>query len=261
MRKAIASLAAAAALVGSSVAVASALTLEPGSVSEVQNNISENSPSVKASAGRKNAVTFVAKGISLKAKTRLDRRKAEIISSKSGRAAVAGKATSKRDGETASEKNKSKKQAVKNKEKNSIKESDIGKIAREAGCQIQNEYPESKVMCSAYAWTYAYRQVKGKARTPGSFWYGGCTWDGGTYSYCSSREGMLKMIKAQLDKNKACVGLLSTSTSSTHYVTFYGYTGSGESLADFKILDPWDGSFKSGSSYGYSNGYDVVTVD
>ena len=68
-------------------------------------------------------------------------------------------------------------------------------------------------------------------------------------------------IKKSIDKNQACVGLLSVGASSQHYVTFYDYTGNGTSLSDFKILDPWDGNLTTGYGYGYSYGYHVVNVN
>lgn len=148
-------------------------------------------------------------------------------------------------------------------ERNTIKDSTMGSIASQIGCQTNYAYASSSIMCSAYSYAYAYYQVTGQLRTPGSFWYGGgCTWAGGTYSRYGSREAMLSAIKSSLDNNKACVGLLSTGRSSTHYVTFYGYTGNGDTLSDFKILDPWNGNLTTGAGYGYSySGYHVVTVN
>lgn len=146
---------------------------------------------------------------------------------------------------------------------NNIKDSTMKKIASEIGCQVDYAYPESTIMCSAYSFAYAYYQVNGTAITPGSVWTtGGCNWSGGTYIHCSSAEEMLATIKAQIDKNRACVGLLSTGSAYTHYVTFYSYTGSGTTLSDFKVLDPWDGTLATGSGYDYSgDGYDVVVID
>ena len=73
---------------------------------------------------------------------------------------------------------------------------------------------------------------------------------------------MLSTIKEQLDQNRACVGLLSMGSSATHYVTFYGYTGDGTTLSDFKILDPWEGNLTTGDGYGYSyDGCDVVVIN
>lgn len=148
-------------------------------------------------------------------------------------------------------------------ERNTIKSDTMSSIASQIGCQTDYAYASSTIMCSAYSYAYAYYQVTGQLRTPGSFWYGGgCTWAGGTYSRYGSREAMLSAIKASLDKNKACVGLLSSGNSSTHYVTFYGYNGNGDTLSDFKILDPWNGNLTTGASYGYSySGYHVVTVN
>ena len=148
-------------------------------------------------------------------------------------------------------------------ERNTIKDKTMSSIASQIGCQTNYAYASSSIMCSAYSYAYAYYQVTGQLRTPGSFWYGGgCTWAGGTYSRYGSREAMLSAIKSSLDKNKACVGLLSTGRSSTHYVTFYGYTGNGDTLSDFKILDPWNGNLTTGAGYGYSyTGYHVVTVN
>lgn len=147
-------------------------------------------------------------------------------------------------------------------EKNPITDETMAGIARQIGWQSQYNYEDSSVMCSAYSFCYAYYQVKGKKITPGSVWCpGGCMWLGGTYTHYSSASGMLKAIKTSLDKNQACVGLLSIGNAYTHYVTFYDYTGSGTSLSDFKILDPWDGNLTTGEYYGYSYGYHVVTID
>ncbi|MCR5653844.1 MAG: Ig-like domain-containing protein [Ruminococcus sp.] len=145
---------------------------------------------------------------------------------------------------------------------NNISDGTMSKIAAEIGRQTDYAYSESTIMCSAYSFAYAYYQVTGTAITPGSVWtYGGCNWAGGSYLHCSSAEDMLATIKAQLDKNRACVGLLSTGSAYTHYVTFYGYTGSGTTLSDYKVLDPWDGNLTTGSGYSYSgDGYDVVTI-
>ena len=146
---------------------------------------------------------------------------------------------------------------------NKIQDSTMAKIASEIGCQTDYEYSESSIMCSAYSFAYAYYQVTGTAIAPGSVWAcGGCNWNGGTYVNCSSAEEMLAMIKNELDRNRACVGLLSTDSAYTHYVTFYGYTGDGTTLSDFKILDPWDGTLATGSEYSYSgDGYDVAIID
>ena len=145
---------------------------------------------------------------------------------------------------------------------NSIKDSTMADIASEIGCQTDYAYGESTIMCSAYSFAYAYYQVTGTAITPGRVWCGGCTWTGGSYLHCGSAENMLSTIKEQLDQNRACVGLLSMGSSATHYVTFYGYTGDGTTLSDFKILDPWEGNLTTGDGYGYSyDGCDVVVIN
>ena len=147
-------------------------------------------------------------------------------------------------------------------EKNPIPDERMATIASKVGHQSQYVYNDSKVMCSAYAFCYAFYQVTGQRITPWSVWCpGGCMWLGGTYKHYSSSAGMLKAIKRSLDKNQACVGLLSIGNSATHYVTFYDYEGDGTGLGDFKILDPWDGNLTTGEYYGYSYGYHVVTID
>jgi len=146
---------------------------------------------------------------------------------------------------------------------NNIKDSTMANIADEIGCQVDYAYGESTIMCSAYSFAYAYYQVTGTPLSPGSVWtYGGCNWNGGTYIHCSSAEDMLSQIKAQIDQNRACVGLLSTGSAYTHYVTFYGYTGDGTTLSDFEVLDPWDASLTTGAGYSYSGeGYEMVVID
>ena len=151
-----------------------------------------------------------------------------------------------------------------NVKKNPITDEKMLQIAQKVGCQTQYCYEDSKVMCSAYAFCYAYYQVTGSKITPGSVWCpGGCTWYGGTPIYHSSGASMLKAIKASLDKNQACVGLLSIGNSAHHYVTFYDYEGKGNKLSDFKVLDPWDGNLSTGDFYGYSRGYgyQVITIN
>ena len=145
---------------------------------------------------------------------------------------------------------------------NNISDNTMSKIAAEIGCQTDYAYSESTIMCSAYSFAYAYYQVTGTAITPGSVWTGGgCNWAGGSYLHCSSAEDLLATIKSQIDRNRSCVGLLSMGSSYTHYVTFYGYTGSGTTLSDFKILDPWDGNLTTGAGYSYSgDGYDAVII-
>lgn len=143
---------------------------------------------------------------------------------------------------------------------NSIKDSTMRSIAGKVGCQKDRAYSSSSIMCSAYSFAYAYRQVTGKYITPGSVWSsGGCTWTGGTYKYLSSASEMLGTIKKEIDNNKACVGLLSQN-GGTHYVTFYSYKGDGTSLSDFTVIDPWDGVIKNASEFGYYS-YHVVTID
>lgn len=145
--------------------------------------------------------------------------------------------------------------------KNPITDETMAKIAQKIGSQVDYAYADSTVMCSAYAFCYAYYQVKGVKITPLSVWCpGGCTWYGGTPIYYSSGASMLKAIKASLDKNQACVGLLSIGNSAHHYVTFYDYTGKGTKLSDFKILDPWDGTLTTGECYGYSRGYGYQAI-
>lgn len=147
---------------------------------------------------------------------------------------------------------------------NNISKDTMAKIAKEIGVQVDHAYPESTIMCSAYSFAYAYYQVKGTPITPGSVWTGGgCNWAGGTVIHCSSAEEMLAAIKKQLDQNKACVGLLSFGSAYTHYVTFYKYTGSGTTLSDFSILDPWDG-WIGNAAYGHAYsgaGYDVIVIN
>lgn len=144
-----------------------------------------------------------------------------------------------------------------------IEGSEMKDIEAKVGHQTQYAYGSSSIMCSAYSFAYAYYQVTGTYRAPGSFWYGGgCTWDGGTYKRCSSSSEMLSTIKSEIDQGKACVGLTSRGYSSTHYVTFYGYTGDGTKLSDYKIIDPWDGELRTGSQYSYSyGGYHVATIN
>ncbi|MBR2109435.1 MAG: Ig-like domain-containing protein [Ruminococcus sp.] len=147
---------------------------------------------------------------------------------------------------------------------NNISKDTMAKIAKEIGVQVDHAYPESTIMCSAYSFAYAYYQVKGTPITPGSVWTGGgCNWAGGTVIHCSSAEEMLAAIKKQLDQNKACVGLLSFGSAYTHYVTFYKYTGSGTTLSDFSILDPWDGWMgNAADGHAYSGaGYDVIVIN
>ncbi len=144
-----------------------------------------------------------------------------------------------------------------------ITDSKMSEISSKIGCQTQLAYPSSTIMCSAYSFAYAYYQVTGTMKAPGAFWFGdGCNWNGGTYRRFGSSADMLNTIKSEIDNNRACVGLLSCGTSSTHYVTFYGYTGDGTSLSDYKILDPWDGKITTGADYGYCYlGYHVATVN
>ncbi len=143
---------------------------------------------------------------------------------------------------------------------NNIADSTMQNIANAIGWQRQGRYYSSSIMCSAYSFAYAYKQVTGNTITPGSVWYGGgCTWAGGTQRYFSSASAMLQTIKSEIDQNKACVGLLS-ARGSTHYVTFYSYTGDGTSLSDFTVLDPWDGRIKNASEFGYWS-YQVVTIN
>lgn len=147
---------------------------------------------------------------------------------------------------------------------NNISKNTMARIAKEIGVQVDHAYPESTIMCSAYSFAYAYYQVKGTPITPGSVWTGGgCNWAGGTVIHCSSPEEMLATIKKQLDQNKACVGLLSFGSAYTHYVTFYKYTGSGTTLSDFYILDPWDGWMgNAADGHDYSGaGYDVILIN
>ena len=151
---------------------------------------------------------------------------------------------------------------AKDKKANSIAKSDMMNIVSNVGCQVDYAYGDSSIMCSAYSFAYAYQQVTGNYISPGSVWAGGCTWTGGTYYDFYTEADMLSTIKAQLDQNRACVGLLSMPSTDTHYVTFYGYTGDGTSLSDFQIADPWDAEFTTGAGYGYSgNGYDVVVIN
>ena len=149
-----------------------------------------------------------------------------------------------------------------NKKPNSISDDSMAQIASEIGCQVDYAYDESSIMCSAYSFAYAYYQVTGEAITPGSVWsWGGCVWTGGNYEHYYSSDDMLSSIKAQLDENKACVGLLATDSAYTHYVTFTSYTGDGDSLDDFTIVDPWEGEVTNAGGYSYSyDGYDVVTI-
>lgn len=144
-----------------------------------------------------------------------------------------------------------------------LSDSTMADIAAKVGKQTDYAYPSSTIMCSAYAYAYAYYQVTGVYRTPGSFWSsGGCTWNGGTVSRYGSSSAMLGAIKSSIDNGKSCVGLIAYGNSSHHYVTFYGYNGSGSTLSDFKTIDPWDGRAKSGSSYRYcGSGYHVITVN
>jgi hypothetical protein len=156
-----------------------------------------------------------------------------------------------------------KKKVVVEPEKTEITDSKMSEAASKIGWQTQYAYADSTIMCSAYSFAYAYYQVTGVMKPAGAFWTSaGCTWNGGTYRRLSSSAEMLSTIKSEIDNNKSCVGLLSTGSSSTHYVTFYGYTGDGTSLSDFKILDPWDGNLTTGAGYGYcSIGYHVATVN
>ena len=157
--------------------------------------------------------------------------------------------------------NKKTKKKVKKVKKNSIKDSTMMNIAQNIGKQTDYAYYSSTIMCSAYAFAYAYKQVTGKYITPGSVWYyGGCVWTGGTYRKYYSSTDMLSKIKSEIDKNRACVGLLSGQGGNTHYVTFYSYTGAGDSLDDFTVVDPWDGKIKNASNFGYYS-YHVVTIN
>ena len=143
---------------------------------------------------------------------------------------------------------------------NTIKNSTMASIASKVGCQTDRAYYSSSIMCSAYSFAYAYQQVTGKYITPGSVWSGGgCTWTGGTYRRLSSASEMLKTIKSEIDKNKACVGYMATGWNN-HYVTFYSYTGNGTTLSDFTVIDPWDGKIKNASEFGYYS-YHVVTIN
>ncbi|MBQ5398600.1 MAG: hypothetical protein IIU14_04080 [Ruminococcus sp.] len=145
----------------------------------------------------------------------------------------------------------------------SLSDENMGRISSTVGKQTDYAYPSSTIMCSAYAYAYAYYQVTGQYRAPGTFWSaGGCTWNGGTVAHYGSPASMLGAIKSSIDSGKACVGLIAYGNSSHHYVTFYGYNGNGSSLSDFKTIDPWDGRSKMGSSYRYcGQGYHVITVN
>ena len=144
-----------------------------------------------------------------------------------------------------------------------LNQKNMTNIESKIGHQTQHAYPQSTIMCSAYSFAYAYYQVTGKCLPAGYFWSSaGCTWRGGTYHRYGSSSQMLSAIKAQIDSGKACVGYLSTGSSPNHYVTFIGYSGNGSSLSDYTVLDPWDGTIRSGSGYGYCYiGYHVATVN
>ena len=143
---------------------------------------------------------------------------------------------------------------------NSITNNTMKAIANKVGCQEDRVYYSSTIMCSAYAFSYAYKQVTGDYITPGSVWCSaGCTWTGGTYRRFSSKTAMLNTIKNEIDNNRACVGYLSTSAG-PHYVTFYSYTGDGADLSDYVVVDPWDGEIKNASEFGIY-GYHVVTIN
>ena len=143
---------------------------------------------------------------------------------------------------------------------NSITNSTMTSIESKVGCQVDRVYYSPTIMCSAYSFAYAYKQVTGKYITPGSVWsYGGCTWTGGTYKRYSSRTDMLSTIKNEIDNNRACVGYLATRNG-PHYVTFYSYTGDGADMSDYAVLDPWDGEIKNASEFGIY-GYHVVTIN
>lgn len=277
-KKAIICAAAALAVISASCVSASAASLEPttGFLNVSLDEVVPEPFSLKISLNKKNVVSKVGRKIKLKSETNAEGYDITYSSTNKKVATVNknGVVTLKKRGKTkiiascnGVEKvckitSKPKKHVLKD-ERNTIKDTTMSNIAAQIGCQTDYAYASSSIMCSAYSYAYAYYQVTGQLRTPGSFWYGGgCTWAGGTYSRYGSREAMLAAIKASLDKNKACVGLLSTGRSSTHYVTFYGYTGNGDTLSDFKILDPWNGNLTTGAGYGYSySGYHVVIVN
>ncbi len=240
-------------------------------------DISPKKYELKISLNKKKVTSKVGKKVKLKAATNIDgyevtykstNKKVATVKSdgtvklkKKGKAKIVAKCNGV---ESTCKITVKKKNHVLKSERNSVSDGTMSSIASAIGCQTDYAYGESTIMCSAYSYAYAYYQVTGVMRSARSFWIGGagCNWDGGTYSRYGSSSEMLSAIKSQLDQNKACVGLMSTSTAPTHYVTFYSYDGNGDSLSDFKVVDPWDGVIYNASTFGYSyDGYHVVTVN
>ena len=130
------------------------------------------------------------------------------------------------------------------------------------GKQTDYRYNDSKWMCSSYCISYVRYYQYGDTTMPDSSRYwnlnkGGALWAnaGGDVHYSDP----LSVARQYINSGKPVIIHVNWAPYGTHYVVAYKYSGSGTSLSDFTVLDPWNGTLKSLSSFSLYGDNQTIT--
>lgn len=141
---------------------------------------------------------------------------------------------------------------------NNISMSDV---VSKIGKQTDYKYGDSKVMCSVYCMSYVRGYLYKDFSAPTKYWNpsSGAVWSSGGGTWRTGN--VLSIAKQYIDKGKPVIIHVNWAPYGTHYVVAYSYSGSGNKLSDFKIVDPWDGNIKSLSAFSLYGDNQIITFE
>lgn len=139
---------------------------------------------------------------------------------------------------------------------NGLDNSKMQQAVSKIGTQTDEKYgSKSYNMCSAYAISLLRSAVFNDNREPATYWTdnGGAhwSWGGGTDR---RYVDVFWFSKLSIDGGRAAIIHVSN-----HYVVAFAYRGYGNKMADFKVLDPWDGTIRMLSSYSLHGDGQVIS--
>ena len=143
-----------------------------------------------------------------------------------------------------------------------VTDGEMTNVVSVMGKQTDKKYNNYSIMCSVYCMGYVRYYLYGDRSAPTTYWLNnvGANWakHGGT---SRNPSDVLAVARQYIDKKKPVIIHVNWAPYGTHYVVAYAYTGSGTSLSDFKIVDPWAGTLKRLNAFSLYGDNQIITFE
>ena len=143
-----------------------------------------------------------------------------------------------------------------------VTDGEMTNVVSVMGKQTDKKYNNYSIMCSVYCMGYVRYYLYGDRSAPTTYWLNnvGANWakHGGT---SRNPSDVLAVARQYIDKKKPVIIHVNWTPYGTHYVVAYAYTGSGTSLSDFKIVDPWAGTLKRLNAFSLYGDNQIITFE